>query len=471
MIRSVPGWVKPPAIEVNSINPIPAGERHGRVSGQFFLWYASNANVFNVVLGGFAVVLGLNLFWGVAAVVLGTLVGMMFTGLHAVQGARLGVPQMIQSRGQFGFYGAVVLFAAGIVLDVGYQAGGQVVGGQALNGVVPGVSVPVWVALFAAPVIILAVWGYRAIHAIQPALTVIMTGVLVAVVVLAARSGAHLAHGMGGIGWPPLPVFLVCTGIYFMNMLSWAIYVSDYSRYLRADVPARGVFWAVFTGSSASTVLFCAVGVWVTATAPAADPVTSLAAITGRWIYPFAALSLITGAVLNTYTGMLSVESLRSAWQHVRPSVAARIAGAAAITAAATVLGVAGWHSLVTTFSNFLGVLLFVFVPWSAINLVDFYLVQKERYDVASFYTPRGVYGRWRLTACVPFLVALACELPFVDQADFKGPLVGVVGGADISWLAGMVAAAAGYLLAVRIERPGPLLLRADGDLEEAGLR
>jgi NCS1 family nucleobase:cation symporter-1 len=37
---------------------------------------------------------------------------------------------------------------------------------------------------------------------------------------------------------------------------------------------------------------------------------------------------------------------------------------------------------------------MFFFVPWSAINLVDYYLVKRGRYDVQSFFTPDGIYGR-----------------------------------------------------------------------------
>jgi nucleobase:cation symporter-1, NCS1 family len=81
--------------------------------------------------------------------------------------------------------------------------------------------------------------------------------------------------------------------------------------------------------------------------------------------------------------------------------------------------------------------------------------VQRERYDVPSFYTPRGVYGGWRWVAVIPYLVACGVELLFVDQTDLKGPLVNALGGADISWIAGGVVAAVGYLIAVRIAGRG----------------
>jgi purine-cytosine permease-like protein len=46
-----------------------------------------------------------------------------------------------------------------------------------------------------------------------------------------------------------------------------------------------------------------------------------------------------------------------------------------------------------SSFENFIGVLLFFLVPWSAINLVDYYLVKHGRYDMQSFFKPDGIYG------------------------------------------------------------------------------
>ncbi len=439
-------------IEIHSIQPIPDSDRHGTIGQQWRLWYACNANFFCVVLGSFAVLLGLNLFWAIIAIVIGSVIGGVLTALHAVQGPRLGVPQMIQSRGQFGFYFGVVLFVMGIVLDVGYMGGGIVVGAQSLQGVVSGLPIEAWIVIFTVPCVALAVWGYRLIHAVQPYLVVIMTGVWFAMLGLILASGDHLAKGMGGTHLASFPIFLVVVGLFFMNQLSWAIYVSDYSRYMPKDTNGPKIFTAVAVGSTVSTVAFCALGAWVTAIAPtASSPVTVIASVAGKWVLWFSALSLIAGAAMNAYTGMLSWEAVRSTWQQVSLSRIARVIGVLLIAGISLVLALLGWRSFVNTFSNFLSVLLFVFVPWSLINLVDFYLVQRERYDVSAFYTPRGIYGGWRWVAVIPYLVAVGLELLFVDQTDLKGPLVNALGGADISWIVGGVVAAVGYLIAVRI--------------------
>jgi len=49
-------------VENRHIEYIPAGARHGKPWTQFFFWFGANVNVFNVVLGGVTVTIGLT-FW------------------------------------------------------------------------------------------------------------------------------------------------------------------------------------------------------------------------------------------------------------------------------------------------------------------------------------------------------------------------------------------------------------------------
>lgn len=63
-------------------------------------------------------------------------------------------------------------------------------------------------------------------------------------------------------------------------------------------------------------------------------------------------------------------------------------------------------------------------------------------------------------------MIALAAQVPFLDQTLYVGPMVSVLGGADISWIVGFVVAGAGYLVASRITgRPAVL---ATGEVQDA---
>jgi nucleobase:cation symporter-1, NCS1 family len=61
------------------------------------------------------------------------------------------VPQSIQSRGQFGFYGSAFLFPCVLLLNVGFIAAELVIQAQAMNGVTAALSIPQWILLLAVP--------------------------------------------------------------------------------------------------------------------------------------------------------------------------------------------------------------------------------------------------------------------------------------------------------------------------------
>jgi nucleobase:cation symporter-1, NCS1 family len=46
----------------------------------------------------------------VLAIVVGVLTGTLFMAFHSAQGPQLGLPQMIQSRPQFGYIGALLVW-------------------------------------------------------------------------------------------------------------------------------------------------------------------------------------------------------------------------------------------------------------------------------------------------------------------------------------------------------------------------
>ncbi|MHB8331642.1 MAG: cytosine permease, partial [Candidatus Dormibacteria bacterium] len=116
-----------------------------------------------------------------------------------------------------------------------------------------------------------------------------------------------------------------------------------------------------------------------------------------------------------------------------------------------------------------INVLLFLFVPWSVINLIDFYLVKHGKYDVASFFSREGIYGSWRWQAIIPYVIALVAEVPFLDQAFYTGPMVKALGGADVSWIVGFVVAGVLYLVFSSVQgggAPEPAILSRAGGSE-----
>lgn len=115
-------------IETHTIHPIPPDQRHGKVADLFSVWFSANMTLLTVVTGVLGPsVFGLSFFWSLLALVMGNVVGAIFMALHAAQGPRLGVPQMVQSRGQFGIYGSVPIIVLVVLMYIGFAASNCVV--------------------------------------------------------------------------------------------------------------------------------------------------------------------------------------------------------------------------------------------------------------------------------------------------------------------------------------------------------
>ena len=389
-------------VEARSIDYIPPDERHGRVRDQFTLWFAATMNVFNIVLGGVAIYFGLDFFWACIAIVLGTVIGLMLVGFHAIQGPKLGVPQMIQSRGQFGFYGAVIPFVFSIVLDFGFLAAQLVIQADAMNLLVSSISIPGWIAILTVPVFFLAIWGYQ----LDPSVAAVDDG----------RARDHVrdrvhpddrlwrpARRAGSTHAPSFALFMGATGLFVIDMISWAPYVSDYSRYLPEDVSSAKTFWAVFLGNAIPTIFCGILGAYVTGLLPdASSTVAAIQQVAGGWALLVMALSLVGSDAINAYTGMLALVSILSCFTEVRHSQPMRVIGCVLMILAGMICALVGYKEFVNNLSNFLDVLLFVFIPWSAINLADYYLVRHGDYDIASFFTPHGSYGGFMWRGLIP---------------------------------------------------------------------
>ena len=84
--------------------------------------------------------------------------------------------------------------------------------------------------------------------------------------------------------------------------------------------------------------------------------------------------------------------------------------------------------------------LLVVLVPWTAINLIDFYVIHKGKYDIQSiFMADGGVYGRFNPQALLAYAIGILVQIPFMNTPMYAGPIPAHLGGADLSWVVGLV--------------------------------
>ena len=135
----------PPLIEKHTIGYIPPEDRHGKTRDLFTLWFGGNIAPLPIVTGALGVqIFHLNLLWGIVAILVGHLVGGALMALHSAQGPQMGIPQMIQSRAQFGSFGSLLVVAIAGVMYVGFFASNIVLAGQSLHGIAPAVGARDW---------------------------------------------------------------------------------------------------------------------------------------------------------------------------------------------------------------------------------------------------------------------------------------------------------------------------------------
>src|SRR6266568_2364867 len=403
-------------VETHHIDMIPAGARHGKPWQQAVFWAGANINVFNVVLGGVVVAIGLTFWWAVIAIITGTLAGALFIALHATQGPRLGVPQTIQSRGQFGFYGAAFLFPCVLLLNVGFIAAQLVIQAQSAQGVFSGLTIPEWILILAVPAVVIGIFGYRWIHRVMQ-VTVVVVGLSMVVMLVQGVRYGSLPAKETTMAAPTVGLFLAGAALLVIDMLSWAPFVSDYTRYLPVNSSGRRLFWSIYVGNVVATIVACSIGAYLAALLPDLGPVA---------------------AIGNMWRRFKSV------------SVMLRVVPFICVMAIGVLIALLGYKHFVSNLSNFLDVLLVIFIPWSAVNLTDYFLVRRGNYDVTAFFIPNGVYGRVAWRGLLAYAIGLGAEWPFVSQPDYVGPFVTrFLDGADISWLVGFFVSSIVYLVLV----------------------
>jgi len=234
-------------VEVRSIDYIPRSERHGKVWHQAPFWFTGNFVLTTLATGFTGSVLGLGVLHSVIAIVLGVILGTFFMAFHANQGPRMGLPQMIQSRAQFGMRGVVFPFAAVVFVYIGFNVFNTILATDAVNTVLPGYRAP-WYVLFVSIAIFLCVFGHDILHVVQR----FMTWLLIAcfgLLTIAALSNLHAGSELptAAFSWSAFFAQLAIAAGY---QISYSVYVSDYSRYLPHQTKtAQVVFFTWVLGS------------------------------------------------------------------------------------------------------------------------------------------------------------------------------------------------------------------------------
>jgi nucleobase:cation symporter-1, NCS1 family len=453
------------AVETRSIDYVPDDERHGKVSHQGPFWFVGNFQPFTLALGFVGPSMGLSLLWSIVAGVAGIAFGTLFMAFHATQGPVLGLPQLIQSRAQFGYRGVLLPLIGTLFTFGGFIVVDTVIIKQGLNSIFGWSSIVVAIVINVASAA-LAIFGHDLLHKTFRILFWVSLP-LWAVLTLGALFGG--VHGDGSApGGFTLVAFVVQFSVAASYNITYAPYVSDYSRYLPRKTPATAIIASVFIGAVASPVWLIPLGAWMATALGMTDALTGIHDA-GNQVVPYlgsvlaiaSTLVLVATMGLGAYSGMLTTVTGLDSLKKINPTRTLRVVTIVVFSIICLVASLLLTNAT-TALNTSLLIMLYLLAPWTAVNLTDYFFVRKGHYAVADLFTPHGIYGAWSWRGIAALLLGIAAEIPFVDLPFFEGPAAAAM-GVDIAFIVGLAVAALAYWIFTR-----SLNLQAEAQLIES---
>ncbi|MFE5429670.1 purine-cytosine permease family protein [Peribacillus simplex] len=439
-------------IERRSIEFVPEDERYGSAKSLFTIWFSSNMQITTAINGALGIALGLNLYWTFVALIIGNLIGGIFMASHSAQGPHIGIPQMISSRAQFGVKGAVfpifIVFCSYIL----FTAANALIVKDSIQAAVP-LSDNSTFILFGVITLIVSFLGYNFIHKMGKFLTVLSSIIFLIATVLVFQ----LDFPKGS--WSPNEGFHFAT---FMLVISFAAswelgfgpYVADYSRYLPSNTPTRSTFWYSYAGNVIGATWMMLLGALLAAGIPNFMNVVSSSI--AKMFGPFsglAFLSIFLGILLlnalNLYSAFMSWTTM-VAYKSTGISTKVKFSILFGCIVIATSIAIGTQHNFNAYFADIMVGQMYVLLPWTSINLIDFYLVRKGNYSIPDIYNENGIYKKYNWGSLLCYLISVIIEIPFMGFSFYQGFVLKSLGGADITWAVGLVVPALLYYLLMR---------------------
>ena len=357
---------------------------------------------------------------------------------------------MIQSRAQFGRRGVIIALIPALIVYVGFNVFDVAMATQGFKAV--GASGPNW-AWFVGIIVVqalIAIVGYDMIHLVQTLATYLL---MVAFTILGVGSIIALADEVLTMG-PFNPVaffsqFVAVAGY----QISYAVYVSDYSRYLPAHTRTGPLVLWTYGGAALSAVWLMVLGALfalhlqngaqVTAVLPAGNMVIPGF---GSVVMVLSAIALLTVVAVNTYGATLVSLTAVDGFRPLKSARLTRVIATVFVSIPMLLLVLMVPERYQSMFNDLLAFILYFLVPWSAINLVDYYFVRRGRYSVVEIFNPASTYGRWGWRGLTAYLLGFVAMVPFFSLPFYTGPGARALGNIDISILFGFSGLRSGLL-------------------------
>jgi NCS1 family nucleobase:cation symporter-1 len=445
------------SIEGHGMEPIPASARYGSANRVFTVWFTPNLVPAAFFLGTLAAAsfIGLGFWTSIAAIIVGNLVGSVLVGLLATMGPKTGMAQMPLARLAYG-KSIVVPGLLNWLSCIGWDGINSVFGAAAIS-ILTGLPFVVSLIVIVVCQGLLGILGYEAIHTFEKYMAIVLAVMFaVLTIAIAGQAGTGIARADAVSGADQIGSFILYSTIIASFVLAWALYASDYTRYLPENTPSSKVFWWTVLGLTLSAGWVETLGLLVADKATAGGAVDTINTIlSGTPLAALAMLAIGIGTVavnaMNDYTGSLSLQAAGIRVPRVYSAILVAVLG----------FGVTLWLNageLVGKIENILLFLSYWIAPWAAVVLADWRL-RRGRATVSRLVDfgslPSGVLGLASLI--VGFVVSLPFQTSTLggDLATNTGlPINSIAANqlhyADLAYLVGFVVAYAIFWIGAR---------------------
>lgn len=292
------------------------------------------------------------------AIIVGTVLGTLAIAFSGVAGARTGAPAMVLLRGVFGSRLSYLPTLINIIQLLGWGVFELVTIATAARTVEPGLAQWVYVVVAGSITGLLTLRPLGAIRILRRFAT---PAVLVVLVYLFAQLLRHplpsLTHGT----WTG---FWAATDTVVAVAISFAPLAADYTRHSKSP---RTAFWGAFVGYGVTQALCYVIGLvaLVTVARSPSDIYGAFIAVPfGATAFAILAARELDQSFADVYSTVVSIQNLRPLWDR------RILALTTALLTTALALGIN-----IADYENFLVLLGSVFVPLTAVFIVDFFLL------------------------------------------------------------------------------------------------
>jgi toxin CptA len=447
------------------LQPIPESARTNSVSGQFWIWAGATIAPINWVLGALGINLGLGLRDTLIVLVAGNLIGMALFGLFVLMGQRTGVTGMVLSRAAFGRRGAYLPATIQAALAIGWCAVNTwiildlVMALLGKLGVVDPAAHNYAAKLLVAALImgiqVVISWiGYRAISAFErwtvpPTVVVLVAMSVVAWFHLDINWGYAGPAGnvlTGGARFTAMTAVMTAIGIGWG--ITWFTYAADYSRFVSTRMPRRRLYTASVLGQFLPVVWLGVLGATLATKNGQVDPGQLIVDNYGALAIPVLLLVVhgpIATNILNIYTFSVATQALDVKLERRKLSL---LVGVFAMVAVAFFVFQGNLATVLDTW--LIGIVAWI-AAWGGIMLVHYYKFEKRHIDADRLFAPVGTKRlpdvNWATMAAFAIGVVATWLFMYGLTPALQGSVARAMGGVDLSWLAGGLAAAGSYAL------------------------